>query len=301
MGDYAIANVASQALAAIGWPNLIGDIEEGTKEAQLCLLHYGQCRRKLLRAAHWGWARKQAPLQMLADSSGNTPNVGTKVPGHWCYEYAFPTDGLKSRFVPWNRENTGVGGVPAGNISIPNTPLVTGLGEQPILGGRQIPALFLESSDFNYPPVPGQQTDNVSGVSPQARTVILTNVKNAELVYTADILYPSVWDSLFRDAFVALLASEIALPIWVKVDRNFGMKMRDSQIPIVQQKVREARVVNANSNPSTSDISVDWMRIRRSGGVWGGGNGAWGGIGAGGDGVFGYDADSLSLASGARF
>lgn len=300
MGDYAIANIANRALMAVGWPDMIGDIEEGTREAQVCLLHYGQCRRKLLRAAHWDFARKQAPLQMLADSSGQTPNVGTVVPGRWYYEYAFPTDGLKSRFVPWNRKNTGVGGVPAGNISIPSTPLVTGLGEQPILGGRQFPALFIESSDYNYPPGPGQYTDGVSGVSPQQRTVILTNVLDAELVYTSDVLYPNVWDSLFQDAFVALMGSEIAIPLWVKADRNFGMKMRDSQIPIVQAKVREARAVNANSNPSTSDISVDWMRIRRNNGPWGGGNGAWSGNG-GSDGVFSMGWDSLPLASGTVF
>ena len=170
-----------------------------------------------------------------------------------------------------------------------------------MLGGQIQPAKFLVASDFNYPPLPGQITWEVQGISPQSRTVVLTNVRYAILVYTSLVLYPSVWDPLFRAAMVAYLASEVALPIWSTKDRKFGMEIRNAQIEIVKAKVMEARVVDGIEAISSSDIRTDWMDTRRVGGPWGGGAWRGGGPGWGSDGVFGYGADSLTLASGAVF
>jgi hypothetical protein len=86
------ASIANQALDAIGRGGdiVIGDLTEGTREAKVILRAYSQCLRQLLRSANWDFARKQAPLVLLADQTGQTPNVGTIVSAtNWLYEYAY--------------------------------------------------------------------------------------------------------------------------------------------------------------------------------------------------------------------
>lgn len=298
-GSFTPAGIANQAMDAIMWPeNRLGDLEEGTTEAQICLRSYGECIKQLLRAAPWDFARKQAPLTLLADASGNTPLVGTIVPRGWIYEYAYPDDCAKMRFIPANFANL-ASNIPAGNIEISPAPPVNGLAVQPI-GMRVVPTRFLVASDTNYPIQGGPQPWDVPGVSPQGRVVVLSNVREAQAVYTGTMVYPSMWDSLFRSALVAYLASEIAGPLWARKDVKTGIAMRDHQIPIVMSKVKEARLTSANEGISTSDLAVDWMRTRRSGGGWSGGMG--GGYGSdGGLGDYGSSYDSLILSSGAVF
>lgn len=269
------ADIANQALDAVGADIVVGDIQEGTREAQILLRAYSQCLRQLLRAAHWNFARKQAPLSLLADASANTPNVGTLTVGGFAYEYQYPIDCMKARFVPWQPSSAQVS-APAGNIQPPNPslPLMPGLNNDNALASRMRPARFLEAMDVNYPPPAGTLTWEVQGVSPQGRTVICTNVKDAQIVYTALMNYPSNWDAQFRAAFVAYLAAEIALPVWTKRDRKFGLQVRDEQIKIAAGKITQARITDGNEGWFSSDISVDWIRTRFSGA--GRGGGGWG-------------------------
>ncbi|MBB3453886.1 hypothetical protein FHT86_002142 [Rhizobium sp. BK313] len=292
---YLPQDVANQALDAAGIDFTLGDLEEGTRPAQVTLRAYGQCLRQLLRAANWSFARKTTDLVLLADATGNTPDVGTKVPVPWVYEYEYPIDCMKARFIPWNPASQ-ISAPPPENIQIPGTPLMTGLGTFPLTGQRIRPARFQIATDYNYPPQSGQIFWETQGVSPDGRTVILTNVQNAQLVYTALMLYPSVWDPLFRSAFVAYLASEIAFPL--AKDKKFGLTVRAQQIAIVKQKITEARLTDGNESTSSSDIAVDWMRTRNVGGGagWHGpDNAGWGGGG------FSGGWDGLMLADGATF
>ena len=261
------ADVANQALDAAGLDFTIGDLQEGTKPAQVLLRAYSQCLRQLLRAVHWNFARKQVPMLLLADATGQTPNVGTNVIAPWVYEYAYPNDCMKARFVPWGPQGLNAG-VPAGNIIPPNStsPLVGGLGN-PVAGGRLRPSRFLEAMDVNYPPPAGAQDWTVQGVSPQGRTVILSNVQNANLVYTALMNYPSNWDPQFRAAFVAYLASEVALPLWsAKGQAKFGLGVRDEQMKIAATKIMQARLTDGNEGVHNADFIPDWMKFRNTGG-----------------------------------
>lgn len=294
------ADVCNEALDAIGSATVIGDPEEGTREAQVILRKYGQCMRQLLRGANWDFARATSPLTLLGDASGNTPGVGTLVAQPWTYCYQYPPDAAKVRFIPWNPANQAAA-VPPDNIAIPSTPLMTGLGQQPGNCIRQVPARFVLATDPNYPEPAGQITWEVQGVSPQGRTVILTNVRYAQCIYTRIMLYPSVWDPLFRAAMVAYLASEIALPLWVEKDRAFGLKVRDEQIAIAKQKITEARLVDGNEGWSSSDLSVDWMQARNTGGAGWGANGPWGaGAGGWGDGCYG-SFDQVGFGNGSAY
>lgn len=289
-------DVANQALDAIGSENIIGDLEEGTREAQVLLRAYRECLRQLLRAAHWNFARKTTPLTLLADATGQTPNVGNQVPQPWIYEYEYPVDCVKARFVPWNY-NAVTTPIPPGNVVPPNSQaaLETNLGAPPWVGQAQRAALWCEATDFNYPPPQGQIWWQTQGVSPVGRTVILTNQLYAQLVYTAYLPYPTVWDPLFRAAMVAYLASEVALPL--TKDKKFGLTIRAQQIAIAKEKVMQARVTDGNEGVANSDIPVDWMNARRSGGYWGGG---WNNAGSG-PGYLWAGYDSIGFSDGSVY
>jgi hypothetical protein len=303
------ADVANQSLDAAGVDFTIGDMEEGTKPAQVLLRAYGQNLRQLLRAANWSWARKQAPLVLLADATGQTPNVGTLVPqGKFIYEYSYPIDAAKIRFIPWQPfQNPGVvpgniGQVQGGfnSVGLPAGIIPQTTATALRVGHRLIPAPYVIANDPNYPSAPGQIFWEAQGTSPTGSTVILCNVKNAQCVYTTIVFYPSMWDSLFREALVALLAANIAVPL--SKDKKFGLSMRKENIEIAKAKIKEARVVDGNeASPSSSDIAVDWMRTRRTGG-WGSGRGGFGGDWGGDGGGYGYGGhDALMLPDGSNF
>jgi hypothetical protein len=284
MGGWIPTDVLQQSLDVAGIDFLLGDIESGERPAQVGLRAYQQCLPQLLRAAPWDWARRESPLTLLADASGNTPNVGTLIVGNqFYYEYAWPSDCVKLRYIPQHRIANP--GTVQGNIVPPNAqaPLMTGLG-QPPYGPRRIqPARFLVSNDMNYPPPPNVIGWETQGLSPQGRVVILTDVREAKAVYTYLALYPSVWDSLFRAGLVAYIASEIALPL--NKDKKLGMAIANDQRAIAKEKIMQARAMAANeSGVNTSDLRVDWTDTRMIGGArgfqngYGGGNGGefWG-------------------------
>lgn len=280
-------NVANQALDAAAINTELGDIEQGGRIANVCLRAYGECRNQLLRGAPWAFARKQEPLLLLADATKQTANVGTVVPGtEFIYEYGYPIDCARIRYIPFNPFLNP--GAPVGNIVPQNAsaPIVTGLAQGPGVGHRIQPSRFLVTNDPNYSAPQGSNAPLVQGQSPQGNTVILSNVKNASCVYTFDALYPSLWDHLFRSAMVAYLASEIALPLWVEKDRKFGLEIRNQQVQIAKQKIMEARVADGNEMTVSSDIPVDWMAARNTGGAgafsWG-----MGAIAGGGEGDYG--------------
>lgn len=380
-------DVAQEAIDSCGCDVVLGDISEGTREAQVVLRKYRQVLMQLHRAVHWDFARKQADMVLLADATGQTANVGDKVIRPWIYEYEWPIDCMKVRFVPFNFNqhpavppgniqptilapqppappapptppptpptpppqaktdfnpdfgpdfgpagasggkdfnkdfstdfgggSGGGGGIGTGDFNkdfssdfggtptpppppppyVPPAPLTGPLttGMSTIGTGMPMrPARFLVATDFNYPPEAGRVLWEAQGVSPQGRTVVLTNVPRAQLVYTALMLYPSVWDALFRAAFVAFLAAEVALPL--NRDKKLGMQMRTMNFQIAKQKIEQARIANGNEGVNNVDYTTDWMRFRNSG---------WRGLGErggdGGFGVLGYGWDRCGFEGG---
>lgn len=271
--------VANQALDASLLKMSIGDIEEGTEAANVCLRAYTTCFEQLLRGAHWDFARKEAPMMLHADASGQTTFGGVVrnlVPAGFIYSYGYPLDCAKVRFVPANYWNV-VPPVPSSNIMPPNesSPLTTGMGQPPWVGQKLVPSRFLITSDMNYiDPGAGNQQ---RGVSPIGQTVICSNVQEARLVYTFRATYPNLWDELFRSAMVAYLASEIVLRL--TKNEKLGLVARKEQMAIAQMKITQARATNGNESWANADIAVDWIRVRNAGGWqsdWG-----WTGPGAG--------------------
>jgi hypothetical protein len=283
--QYTPEAIANLALDAAGIDFTIGSLSDGTRPAQVTLRRYYDTMKQLLRASHWSFARKEAPLQLAAavggqttDALGNVVTVPSQVPAGFQFSYDYPSDCLMVRYVPANYWNV-TPAVPPTNITPAGgpAPLTTGL-VTPVGQSRPVPTRFLITSDMNY--IPDGAGNDIPGVAPIGVTRILSNVQNARCVYTYDCNYVNLWDDLFREAMVASLAAQIALPL--AADKKMGMAMRQQNIAIALERIREARAKSSNEGWSSSDISVDWIRIRNSGspyGYWGGGNGYGGGAG----------------------
>ncbi len=289
------ADIVNRALDALSLSDkLIGAFTDGTKESEAARRIYGATLRQLLRAAHWSWARKNDTLLLLGDRTGLTiaPNgqpLSNAVEPPWVYAYAWPTDGVKARWLPlqW------------GTVNGPPIPIMPNLGTASPYAVSQ-PARFLVSSSDQFPVVAGQvDWDNMpdlsgEGVGLTSRRIVLANVQNASLVYTRLVLEIEMWDSLFTEAFVAILASRLAMPL--VEDKKLAVTLRSQQIAIAKDQVAQARVANANEAgfPKSIDHTPDWIRTRSLGwaGGWGGGEGI---------GVFRYGWDAMSWADGSVF
>lgn len=298
------ADLCNRSLDSLGLSETIGDLNEGSDTARVMVRWYGEIMRQLLRACHWDFARRMEPLTLLNNSTGQTAGVGTGTPGMvpWIYEYAYPIDCMKARFLPWNGQVTPA--TPAGNITLPPYPQPVTLSPcSPY--NRLTPARFLVGQDSvasfvglapTWADMP--QYDEVQGQSANQRTVILTNVPQASLVYTALIVYPDQWDPLFRQAFVAALASAVAMA--VVPDKRLAAQLRAQQIEIAKAALSSARASDGNEGSYSSDISVDWMQTRRLG-TYGYGYGGCGpGLG-GGLGVLGYGWSAFAFSDGSAF
>ena len=77
---------------------------------------------------------------------------------------------------------------------------------------------------------------------------------------------------------VAYMASMIALPLWSDKNAQMGMSMRQQNMVIAQEKIKSARITDGQEGWHSSDLSVDWMRFRFSGG-YGGWNSWWANVG----------------------
>ena len=293
------AYVVNRSLDALGTPYVLGSLEDGTTESEPARRAYGPMLRQLLRAAHWNFSRAVDKLELLADASGQTlspmpPNtpISMAVEQPWLYAYAWPPDGVAARWLPWRMEP-----LPSSTPLYTNQQSATGL----LLNAH--PARFLISSSNQFPVVTGEvgwadlpDLDDIEGVGPIGRRVVLTNVPFAHLVYTRLVLSIEEWDPLFEETMVAYMAQRLAL-VAIK-DRKEAIAVRNAQISIVKDMLMEARARNANDAgfPQTPDHVPDWIRARRYGGSRWGAGGL--GIGAG---VLGYGWDSLSLSDGSVF
>lgn len=274
--------VANLALDAAGVNIQLGNIAQGGREANIVLRAYGECLRQLLRGAPWGFARRQLPLVLLADATGTTANVGTIVPDpQFIYSYRMPPDAARIRYIPWYPGANP--GAPAGNITPPNPslPLVGGLTLSPLAGMRPRPSLFLITNDPNAAAPLDSNFASLPGQSPVGSSVICSNVQDATCVYTFNATYPSLWDHLFLGAMVSYLASEVCIPLWTSKNPKMAMMLRKDQVEIAKARVREARVADGNEMTASSDIPVDWMQFRQTGGGMdgassGGDYGCWG-------------------------
>lgn len=215
--------------------------------------HYQPKIDALHRAAHWNCTRQQAQLVVLKAACGTPENPsGTTLPippQPWQYEYAYPSDCLKVRFLfanPRANNGQGVSGQPIFPAGVTETPLWT----------SSAAAMFVVAID----------TD----AQGNKRKVILTNCEFAIGVYTGRIVDPDLWDPHFLAAACATLGAWLVGPL-----KNNADTLKQ-QIEIATAVILQARVSDGNEGVTSTDHTPDWMAVRGFTGYAGGGDGrAW--------------------------
>lgn len=89
-GPTSIEQLINMVLDRIGYPEYIGNIYEGTKQARIALNNYAETRDEVLRSKNWPFA-----LRQVAGSISS----GAALPVGWTYAWTYPTDCLRLRAV----------------------------------------------------------------------------------------------------------------------------------------------------------------------------------------------------------
>lgn len=279
------ANIVNQALISFGYSRRIGNMREGSKAAEAMLEVYAPTLEEISRGAPWNCLRKQAAMTLLQDATqGSAAPVGTGTPGMglWLFEYAWPIDCMKARYVPYTGNINPA--VPVGNITPPDSAAPTTTLPAPFPYARTIPAPFQVTLDM-VPNVKGAITnwnqlpdlDNAQGQAYNQQTVILTNQMSASLVYTARVESPNLWDVSLRQAIVAMLAAKTVL--YLEEDKKLAQVKQANAIKIAKDALMRARVDDGNEGLTNTSHIPDWIRARRSGGY--AGNAGFNGLGGG--------------------
>lgn len=198
----------------------------------------------LLRAAHWNFTRRQVALTQLKAAVINGVLSTNPPPQPFAYEYAYPEDCLKARFIlpVFAGPNTNIPFTTAPNISVPTA-------------GPNIAIPFVVASDTD------SGGNDIS--------VILTNMPQAQLIYTRRIENVDLWDPQFQQAMVATLAAAMVNPL------NRNAKLFADQAGVAISIVGQARVSDGNEGPQSWDHMPDWIQARAAGHSWRN----WGGSG----------------------
>jgi hypothetical protein len=223
-------NLANQALgAARARTQLITSFSQGGPEASQINQNYASTRDMLLRMFDWGFAKSTVSLGTALKTYDPTATAGwtnAQPPPPWLYEYTFPASAVKIRAV-FGQNVPGII-VPV----LPNT-------GQDI--GPQLPYYTWE-------------VVNDGGVK-----VIVTNAPGALAVVTLGGLDPTVWDASFTNAFVMLLAANIALPL------SGDSQLADYLMKQASGLIQDAKVQSANQSVDIQHIMPDWLRARGTG------------------------------------
>jgi hypothetical protein len=195
----------------------------------------------VFRSAHWNSARKQATLTLLKAAIGTPENPSGALPAPpipWRYEYGYPSDCLKVRFV-----------IPSPQLPATTTPLMTNVGVN-----------FQPQVKTGLPFVPAIDTDANGN---QIR-VILTSACMAQAVYTAQILNVDLWDPMLQNAVIGALGAWLCMPV------NGSSERQKLSIAIASGLIEQARIADGNEGITSTDHIPDWMRARETGsGFWG--------------------------------
>lgn len=253
MGPVEVANMA---LSEVGNDVQINSFDDNTPASRAARTFYTPKLQMLMRSANWDKFRAQIALTQLKATVINGVTTDDPPPSPWNFEYAYPSDCLKLRFIQPTPQAV-PGGVPL--TTAPNALLVTG--SLP----TQIP--FVVGTDYD--------ADN------NPNSVILTNLYQAQGVYTRDLSqFPDLWDPLFLSAATALLAS-----YFINALARDTSQM-NAQIALAKNVIDQARDASANESISNADHIPDWIRARGAGSVsW-----AWNQSGPAGVNYGGWDA-----------
>lgn len=225
-------DICNIALAECGNRVQISSFNDGTPASVIANLFYTPKLQMLSRAAPWDSFRAQAALTLLKATIIDGAVSDDPPPQPWAYQYAWPSDCLRARFLLPTIQTVGTG-----------VPLTTGpnYALQNASPPTAIPFVVATAFDASNNPI----------------KVILTQLQNAQLVYTRDLTQvPDLWDSMFSSAATATLAAYFINAL----ARNTGDY--SLQIKIATDQIAAARAASASESISSPDHIPDWMQVR---------------------------------------
>jgi hypothetical protein len=244
-------NLCNLALAEMGSRKFINSFSDTTAEAIVANIFWPSKIQMMLRAANWDFARAQATLTLYKQAILSTGEPSpTPPPQPFLFEYIYPTDCLKVRFV-----------LPTVNVTGVTPPLTTAPGVVPFVGPAPTAIPFVIGTDKDAQGNPIK--------------VLLTNLPAAQCIYTRDLSgYPDQWDMLFTSGATALLGAYFINAL----ARNAAQYQ--AAVAMSKSIIDEARMANGNEAINDIDREASWVRARRTGGnPWGthyGATAAWG-------------------------
>ena len=231
--------------------------------AAACARLYQLQADAVFRSAHWNSARRQGALTLLKAAIGTPENPSGALPSPpipWRYEYGYPGDCLKVRFV-----------MPQPTLPATTMPLMTNVGIN-----------FTPAVNTGMPFVPAIDTDAEGN---QIR-VILTNARMAQGVYTARIANVDLWDPMLQNAVIGALGAWLCSPVSGSDER------KKLAIAMAAGLIQQARISDGNEGITSTDHIPDWMEVRTTGSNFWGFNLSGGGYLAGWDSWTGADGVS---------
>jgi len=231
-----VLSICQRAVLAVGIRQQLSSLNEGSPQANACATLYDPTFRSIARTARWNCLRAQATLSLLAAQTGTPENPqGTTLPqppSPWLYSYAVPSNSLAIRFLVPSFP-TPATGIP------PTTASINGWPTWPA-GTTQIKFQVAYATDNTGNPV----------------EIILTNLSQAQAVYTVNQPNPAIWDSLFEQGMVAALAAFLVPALSMSSD------MLKMQVAQADRIIAIARAADGNEGASSVDHTPDWMRAR---------------------------------------
>lgn len=230
-------DICNRALLSIGSRDQVSSINpsDGSTSADACAVLYTPTFESLARSAHWSCLRNQVTLSLLKAAAGTPENpLGTTLsipPSPWLYSYAYPADCLKVRsLIPTFLSSTGI---------TPDTTF-----------NNTAPIAISESGQIIY--AVAYDVDNTG--SPIK--VILTNLTQAQCIYTVNQPNPIIWDSQLQAAMVASLAAFLVPAL------SLNLQLMTTAIKLADGIIAQARVSDGNEGVTVMDHTPDWIRAR---------------------------------------
>lgn len=207
---------------------------DSSVQAQYCSKFYSPARDALLEMYQWGFATQRAALALV-----NLPAIAGECRS-WRYAYAAPNgmlnalavlpkdapDDYEAWFGPVERDHFPP--YPQGYLPVPGAPLV----------------------------VPQPYAIETSG---DGSGIILTNVCDATLRYTATITDTTKFGPLFTLALTYLLASMLAGPI---LKGDAGIAAAEQMMTLFNAWESKAEASDANQRKTRVEPAVSWIRGR---------------------------------------
>lgn len=182
----------------------------------------------LLRSFYWNFAKSFATLTLTKTATGVIPWTNAQPPPPWPYEYNFPSNCVAIRFIL---------GQPNASLMFPIFPV-------------QVSSVDTEALYYKW------ELINDGGTRQ-----IVTDAPNAVACITLDVTDPDFWENDFREAFVALLAAKIIIPL--SGDIKLAQILQQQAIQILMEAKTEA----ANEGIDIVDNLPDTLKARQTWGL----------------------------------